>query len=785
MKKNLVSFPNLGYELTENALKILEARYFFRKDGKIIEKTFDMFNRVSKVISNVEKEKKDKEKYYEMFYDMLASGDFMPNTPTLLNAGRLNHSVFSGCFVFKMEDSISGGPSSIFGSIELMAEIHKKGGGTGCNFSRLRPEGEIVNSTGHIASGPVTFMGNLDEAIEAIQQGGMRRGAHMSLLFIWHPDIRKFILCKNTLSIRNRAVMNRLVKSLDLDEGGEFYSEIEKALVFSQLTNMNISVGLNSEFLDALNGNGKYKIVNPFNNQIVRYEDANEMFDLIVENAWKSGEPGIVNLHRINQDNTCPHLGELMDVNPCAEQPLFPYECCNLGSISIPRMVKVKNGKYELDRDKFENRIRLAVRFLDNVIDAQDYPIKLIEEKTKLTRKIGLGIMGFADYCVMRGVEYGGNKECVDLINEIGNIIQVCSDDESEKIAIEKGNFPAYEGSIFHKQKRPMRNACKRTIAPTGSISTIAGVSFGIEPIYAMAYQREILDGTVMFEYNQVMRSKLAELGYWNSDVEEYIKKNSSIENYVKIPVNVRNIFKTSHDIIPKDHVDVQAEFQKFFDNGVSKTINLKENATRDEVKKAMKYALDRGCKGITVFRDKSRGAQVLSKFSDYVQGSIRKIRNRPKSLHGATYEIEASDCGKIFITINTDTRNYPFEIFIMAGKAGGCLQSQCEAIGRLVSTIFRGGLGVDSVVKQLVGISCPKSHIDKDDYNKSFLSCADAVGRVIKDHFSKSITHKISSKEKIELNSKCSSCGKGPLIPVSSLCVMCMNCLTPTCPTM
>ena len=773
----MIKYPKLGYKISNNAMAVLKERYFFRDSkGKVIEEPNDMFLRVAKFISSAEKPSKRK-KYQEEFYDLVASGNFMPNTPTLLNSGRGNDSVLSGCFVFEVEDKIYGGINSIFGSVALMALIHKMGGGTGCSFEKLRRQGEVVSSTGHMASGPVSFMRPFDEGIESIQQGGMRRGAHMSLLRVDHPDIEEFISCKNTLNHRTRIIIEKISKALNLDKGGEFYKSIELAIIDSQLTNMNISVSITKEFKEALKNDEGYWLIDPSTKKRIKKVQAKYIFDLIVKNAWASGEPGIIDLERINEDNPIHKLGFIYLVNPCGEQPLLPYECCNLGSISLPRMLKKEGKKVYIDYKKLCETINIAVRFLDNVIEVQSYPIPEIETATKNTRKIGLGYMGFADTCMLMGIEYGG-EESLKLIDIIGKILKEQSFKASSLLGKEKGNFLGYKHSEYFENKIPMRNALRTTIAPTGSISGIAGVSFGIEPLYALSYTRTILDGKKFTEVSEIAKESLKIQGYWNKETERYIAENGHLKGLEDIPEDVKRIYHTAHNITPGIHLEVQARFQKYIDNAVSKTINLPSSATVKDVENIFKLAIEKKLKGVTIYRDESRQNQVLST-NKMVFNSIRKIRERVKELEGTTYKKEIGACGRMYITINTDENGYPFEIFINTGKSGGCLQAQTQAIGRLISIGFRAGLGIKEIVAQISGITCQEANPSISS-ETSFLSCVDSIARTIVEHFNKNKDVKITKTENLERRKTCEVCG-APLI-YEGTCSTCTACFAQSC---
>ena len=766
----MIEYPQLGFEVSDNAMAVLDERYFLRdEEGKIIEKPQDMFKRVAKKIASKEKNAALRKKWAKKYYDIMASGLFMPNSPTLMNAGRGNNSVFSGCFVIPLEDKISGGKDSLYGVMEVLAKIHKMGGGTGCSFRKVRGIDAVVSSTGHMASGPVSFMGVHNEGIECIMQGGMRRGAHINTKPVWHVDIELFINSKNELNVKMKRILNKIEVSLNLDKDGQFLKTFSKSLIEEQLNNMNNSVGITKEFKDALFEDGKYDIICP-SRGFMRKEKASKIFDLMAYNAWLSGEPGIIDLHRMNENNPVAHLGDIHTTNPCGEVPLLDWESCNLGSIAISRILKKKGDKYVINYKKLKDIIITAVRFLDSVIDTQMYPFKEIEKATKKTRKIGLGLMGFADSLIKLQLVYG-SKKCVDFVDTFMDTFDSYAKKVSIKLAKEKGNFPGYKGSQYEKDGVPMRNATRLTIAPTGSIAGIAGVSFGIEPIFAAIYERTILGGKKFIEVATPVKEMLQDRGEWNEQTPLDL-----FEGRKKLPDDLKKLIVTAHEVTPKQHVEMQAAFQRHIDNAVSKTVNLPSDATVEDVKNIFKLAFKLGCKGITVYRDGSRGGQVLSTKRSG-QTSLRKVRNRPRILTGKTYERNIGDCGKLFVTINTDKDGYPFEIFVEAGKAGGCLSSQMQAIGRLISLAWRCNLGVEGIIKQLRGITCHKAKpsLDKEG---TFLSCSDAVVRVIEECFLDKIEEKIPEEGLRE--AVCPDCG-GPM-KYEGRCGTCLSCIKSKC---
>lgn len=685
-------------ELTEQALMILEKRYLKKdENGKVIETPEEMFERVAETIAKVDLKydsKADIQEIKDVFFEMMASLEFLPNSPTLMNAGRPLGQL-SACFVIPIEDSLI----SIFDGLKYAAIIHQSGGGTGFSFSKLRPKGDIVRTTGGIASGPVSFMKVYDSATDTIKQGGVRRGANMGILRVDHPDIFEFVTCK--------------------DEEGV-------------LSNFNISVAVTDKFMEAVLKDEDFELVNPRNKEIVRRIKAKELFDLIVTQAWKNGEPGIIFIDEINRKNPTPEIGEIESTNPCGEQPLLPFESCNLGSINLGKMIRKVGDRYEIDWEKLKFTVHKAVHFLDNVIDANYYPLKQIEDMTKANRKIGLGVMGFYDLLILLGVPYN-TEEARELAENVMSFIQKEAREASSKLAEDRGVFPNWDRSIFKNLGLKLRNATLTTIAPTGSISIIANCSSGIEPIFALAYKRKISLG----EWNEVyplFKKVLEEENIYSEELIEKVIKEGTIQNIDEIPEKIKRLFVTALDISPEDHVLMQAAFQKYVDNAVSKTVNLKESATKEDIEKIYLMAYELKLKGITVYRDKSRTTQVLAVekekkevVSDREHYKL-KPRPRPVITKGATIKIKTG-CGNLYVTINEDEFGI-CEVFSTLGKAGGCAASQTEAISRLISLALRSGVYIDSIIKQLKGIRCPNP--TRTEEGEFILSCSDAIGKAL-----------------------------------------------------
>ena len=673
-------------DLTENSIRILEARYLKKDpDGNLIETPKDMFLRVANNIAeaNAIYDEPVEESATE-FYEMMAKLEFLPNSPTLMNADN-DLQQLSACFVLPVEDSMDG----IFDSIKNAALIHKSGGGTGFSFSRIRPKNDIVKTTGGVASGPISFMRIFDEATNTVKQGGKRRGANMGVMKVDHPDIRDFITCKE-------------------DE--------------DQLNNFNISVAITEDFMEAYINDEKYELINPRTGKIDRLEDADEIFNLIVEMAYKNGEPGIIFLDKINEENPTPEIGEIESTNPCGEQPLLPFEACNLGSINLSKMTDGPIGNAEINYDKLASTVKKAVHFLDNVIDMSEFPLDKITEMVQGNRKIGLGVMGYSDMLLKLGLAYN-SQEAVETAEDIMGFINKKAKEASHELAKRRGPFPNFDKSIYEKE---YRNATTTTIAPTGSISIIAGTSSGIEPLFALAYERHVIDETLV-ELHPIFAQLAEERGLMSDDLKEKLASQSSIQGIDEIPDDLKEIFITSHDISPDWHIKTQAAFQKHVDNAVSKTINFKNDASKEDVKEAYELAYKLGCKGITIYRDGSRSGQVLTtKSSDQDKKDSKSKRDRPKVTVGTT-EKTLIGCGKLYITINSDEEGI-CELFTTTGKGGGC-HAQSEAISRLTSLALRSGMPVEEITDQLKGIRCEAAMIRTEVRN---LSCPDAIGRAL-----------------------------------------------------
>jgi len=562
-------------KLSINAMKVLERRYLLRNlKGEIIETPPQLFRRVAKAVAAVEKQycKSDDEikKAEEVFYRLMFNLEFLPNSPTLMNAGT-GIGQLSACFVLPVEDSIP----SIFNAVKDMALIHKSGGGTGFSFSHLRQKGDMVKSTEGMASGPISFMRVFDVSTDVIKQGGKRRGANMGILDVDHPDIFDFIKAKSL-------------------EGF--------------LANFNLSVAITDDFMEAVKNDGMFKMVNPRTKKAAREVKAREIWNLMVEMTWKTGDPGVIFIDEINRHNPTPYVGRIEATNPCGEQPLLPYESCNLGSINLAKVVK----NSQVDWEKLRKTVHPAVHFLDNVIDANKYPLKQIKKLTHANRKIGLGVMGFADMLVQLEIPYN-SEEALALAEKIMKFISEEGRKKSIELAEERGLFPNFKGSIWERQGyKAMRNATVTTVAPTGTISVIAGCSSGIEPLFAIAFIRNVMEGTQLLEVNKYFEKAAIERSFYSEELMKKVSQYGSIKNFQEIPEDVKRVFVVAHDVAPEWHVRIQAAFQKYTDNAVSKTVNLPHNATVKDVEKVFWLTYELKCKGITVYRYGSKSEQVL-----------------------------------------------------------------------------------------------------------------------------------------------------------------------------
>ena len=703
--------PDQKIELSENALAVLKRRYLLKNDqGETVETPAELFKRVADFIARADRnygaDEAETARTAARFYDMMAALEFMPNSPTLMNAGKENGQL-SACFVLPVGDSME----EIFETNKHAALIHKTGGGTGFSFSRLRPSGSVVASTSGVASGPVSFMRVYNASTEAVKQGGTRRGANMGILRIDHPDIVDFINCKQDTS---------------------------------EITNFNISVAVTDKFMEALASGESFPLIDPRSGD--QYEidgekqsvDPNSLFEKIVENAWATGEPGIIFIDRMNRGNPTYPNETIESTNPCGEQPLPPYDSCNLGSINLSKFViSPLPNDYDpsapqsgIDFERLGRTIRTAIHFLDNVIDQNHYPIEQIERQTQKNRRVGLGVMGLADLLSRLNVPYGSDRsfELAELLMEF---VESEARKQSSELAKRRGKFPNWENSIYAKENVAMRNATVTTIAPTGTISIIADCSSGIEPHYALSFERNVMDGTRLTSFNSEFLARLKEANLDSEDLLEKVKNARSIRNLDEIAESIRAIFPTAEDISPEEHIRMQAIFQQHCDSSVSKTINFPEKASKDEVREAFTKAFELGCKGVTVYRDNSRPNQVLSTGTESAARKSGKVKSRPQILEGFTEKIRTG-YGNLYVTVNLrDGR--PFEVFAQIGKSGYSTMADTEAICRLISISLRAGVPIGQIIRQLRGIG-GASQIFTDGARVT--SIPDAIAQVLNRRF-------------------------------------------------
>ncbi len=682
---------------TENAIKILKARYYMRnEEGEFLDKEpADLFWRVARYIAMAEKLKKDRERWAKRFFDAMIARDFLPNSPTLTGAGR--DMCLSACFVLPIEDSLD----SIFETVKNAALVHKEGGGTGFDFSLLRPKGSFVKKTQGIASGPVSFLRVIDSATEAVKQGGTRRGANMGILRVDHPDIEEFIRMK----IDGKSV-----------------------------NNFNISVAATDVFMEAVMSDRSYDIYDPYHKKTVGQKKARQIFDLILESAWAVGDPGLIFIDRINVRNPTRGLGLIRATNPCGEQPLHEYESCNLGSINLSRFHDARK-KDHLDWARLAETIRLAVRFLDNVIDVNKYPLPQIEKTTKANRRIGLGVMGWADLLLKLKIRYD-SAPAAKLAEKISAFMRKEALASSASLAQERGNFPNIEKSVY--KGRRMRNATALTIAPTGTISRIAGCSSSIEPVFAFEFTSKIIDGEI-------------------KDVHPIYAEWKSAHPKAPLP----DYFRTSHEISPEWHVRMQAAFQKHVDNSVSKTINFPNKAKVKDVEKAYLAAYNLDTKGITIYRDGSRAEQVLYKSSPEAR---LHPKERPSSLPSVTDKIKTG-FGNLYLTISYYNQK-PFEVFTSIGKSGYTTMADAEALGRLISLALRSGVDAKEVISQLKGIGGAEPIFTEGGLVQSI---PDAIAKILERHLGQ-----VQGNSKDIYQTICRICGA--TLP-DEKCPVCPNC--------
>ncbi|MBX9927864.1 MAG: vitamin B12-dependent ribonucleotide reductase [Gemmatimonadaceae bacterium] len=751
-----VNPPNTPATLSQNARTVLEKRYLVKeKSGKPVETPEDMFWRVATTVAEADRRYGASDESVtataQVFYELMTQRRFEPNSPTLMNAGRPLGQL-SACFVLPVEDALSNGSAGIYDTLRSMALIHQSGGGTGFSFSRLRPRGAMVRSTTGVASGPISFMNLYDASTDAVKQGGTRRGANMGILRVDHPDVMEFIACKEDLT---------------------------------KVVNFNISVAITNTFMTAVENDSEYDLVDPVTKKVTGQLRARDVWSKMIEGAWRTGEPGVFFIDEANKYNPVPHLGAYEATNPCGEQPLLPYDVCNLGSINVGYYVQ--NGK--MDWASFAKDIHLSTHFLDNIIDVNKYPLPEIDALAKRIRRIGLGVMGFADALVRLGVRYD-SPEGVEFGRTVMEFLDVEAKKESSRLAEERGAFPEWAQSIWGpdttaardadgNRQRPMqllRNCNVTTVAPTGTISIIAGCSSGLEPLFAVAFMRNQA-GVMMPDVNEDFTAMAKAEGWYSDELMERIAKTGSI-NHPEVPTRIREIFRTANEIPAEWHVRMQAAFQLHCDSAISKTTNFSHTATREDVRAIYELAYKLKCKGVTVYRDGSRDGQVLSTGATEqakaerekggkgeetskrelgeLQGTIAEMtaenerlkkllfdseaenlnrrakRSRPDTLRGTTIRKE-TPLGVMFVNITEDDKGQPFEVFINLGKAGGSAMADAEALGRMISLSLRSGIPLTEIHKQLRGISSDRA---VGLGPNKVLSMPDAVGVALEQWF-------------------------------------------------
>ena len=726
--------------LSENARRVLRRRYLKKsRKGKVIETPEQMFRRVANHIAKAEKKYGDKssrqvDKWEEIFYEMMTEAKFLPNSPTLMNAGR-RLGQLAACFVLPVEDSMEG----IFGALHHAALIHKSGGGTGFAFSRLRPKNSTVGTTGGVASGPVSFMKIFNTATEQVKQGGTRRGANMAILRVDHPDIMEFIFSKEDNH---------------------------------ELNNFNISVGVSDKFMEAVNKQEDYDLIDPRDQRAVNRLNAAEVYQTLIKQAWKNGDPGIIFLDRINQDNPTPHLGDIESTNPCGEQPLLPMEACNLGSINLAKFVLENGDGPVIDFEGLKEVVGWSVRFLDNTIDMSKYPLPEIDEMVQGNRKIGLGVMGFADMLFQLNIPYNSD-EALETAETVMQFIQEKAHEASQNLSEKRGVFPNWEQSVYKKRNFKLRNATCTTIAPTGTLSIIAGCSSGIEPLFALSFVRNVMDNDKLLEVNPYFEEVANDRRFYSRELMDEIAKRGSIKKIKQIPKDVRKVFVTAHDVSPEWHIRMQAAFQKYTDNAVSKTVNLPHDATVEDVMKVYNLANELGCKGVTIYRDGSKENQVLSfTHKDKLKDKfLSAVKERPETLDGFTTRMKTG-YGHLYVTV-TEYDGNPFEVFATIGKSGRSTTAKTEAIGRLASLALRSGIKVDEIVDQLKGIGGEHPVFQNGGL---VLSIPDAIARVLERRYLSGDAAKRSRKsENSLLGEKCPECGQ--TVSFEEGCILCHFC--------
>ncbi len=737
--------------MSENARYIAETRYAIRNEkGESVENIQDILWRVASSIAkgdehfgtdNAEIEKKAVD-----FYEIMAEQKFLPNTPCLVNAGKVKQQL-SACFVLPIEDSMD----SILETLTHMAQIHKSGGGTGFSFTRLRPSGDYIKSSGGTTAGPVSFMQAYNDVTGQVKQGGVRRGANMGMLSIDHPDVLRFAVAKlDEYSITNfnisLAVTNNFMGKIESDkdfvDNDDFPEDIIEKIrlaeanrdIDAKLREIDAEVAKLYEWAKAKKEGEGYELINPRDGRVILKLNAYRVFNLITRLAWQYGDPGLIFIDRMNEasSNPVPHLGKIEATNPCGEQPLLPYDACNLGSINLAKFVLEKNqDKLDLDWEELDRVVNEAVHFLDNVVEVNDFPISKIREMVDKTRRIGLGVMGFADMLFKLGVAYN-SLEGIEWAEKTMKFISESAKKATQKLAIERGVFPEWERSVYGQTNYRPRNMALTTIAPTGTISLLADASSGIEPLFSLGYQKNTIEGKILYIMNPFFVETLKERGIYSEELMDKIVKNGGkLEGIEEIDDELKKVFITALEISPEWHIRIQAAFQKYIDNAVSKTINFPKEAGVEEVRKAYKLAYDLGTKGITIYRSGSREKEVIQEVKNKSPSSPEATTKRdkkktPEAARGIRLR-KACDVGKVYTSVFFEEGDGPVEVFVNLGKSGGYLAGSAEVTGRLASLALKYGANLEEVADELVGISCGQR---VGFGNGSVLSMFDAVGK-------------------------------------------------------
>ncbi|TSC88623.1 MAG: ribonucleoside-diphosphate reductase alpha chain [Microgenomates group bacterium Gr01-1014_7] len=785
---------------SESSNKILQERYLLKGGNlEIVETVAERFWHIAYDIASGDLDfggaEKDAHELAKGFYSMMVGQQFLPNSPTIMNAGKQNGLQYSACFVLPVGDSLP----EIFDSVKYAALIHQTGGGTGFAFSRLRPAGSIVNTTGGVASGPVSFLRVFNAATESIKQGGTRRGANMGILRVDHPDIMEFIRCKAELDDLNKPVYEGVAPLLP-DDSTRAY--LKTLLLDKQIANFNISVAITNKFMEAMVKGEDYELIAPHSGKVVGKLNAKEVFDEIIERAWATGDPGLIFIDRINDSpaNPVPKLETIESTNPCGEQPLAPWDACNLGSINLGKFVL--DDSSDVDWEGLKEVTHQAVHFLDNVVQTNPYTLKPIYNEVHLNRRIGLGVMGWADMLFKLQIPYDSD-EALELGEQVMKFINEEGHAQSEKLAEARDPFPNWAHSIYAK-KKPIRNSTVTTIAPTGTISIIGDCSSGIEPVFALAYIHRAKKAGDEMRYLTIANKTFEEIAkredFWSPDLAQKVMDNGSVAGLDDVPARWQRVFTTAPQISPDYHVRMQAAFQKYTDNGVSKTINLPNSATRDDVRRAYLMAWETGCNGITIYRDGSKTTQVLNVSSTLKPFEAKTnetlaaapVAERPMILRGRTYKI-ATPVGEAFITINRDGFGQPFEVFVTVGRGGMHTMADAEAMGRLVSLSLRLARGAketdpkavaQKIVSQLKGIG-GASHVG---FGKNrVMSLADAIAKVLAEDLAVGLDGEISEQVPLNLTNftpqyltsnadLCPECGSATVV-MEEGCKKCHSC--------